>query len=237
MKSVIISDIHNRIDVADKILRKEQPDEAIFLGDYFDQFDDTASDAERVANWLKKRLHLKGYHFLMGNHETQYRWPKCPWHKTKAGSLDKQKAIDKVLDKNDWAKMLFAVERGNWWMTHAGLHPRLFVHAIKGFDPQRVWNKFHEAEFQCEAGLYTRVTDEQHHEGEEPSGPLWLRWNKFEPIPGINQIVGHTPQKEVASIIVESENPEERSINYNIDVRNRFYAILENGEVTIHGLN
>jgi len=211
------------------------PDEVIFLGDYFDQFDDSPEDAEKTARWVKRRLHLKGYYFIMGNHESQYRWPKCPWHKTAAGSRDKQEAIDSVLTKEDWAKMLFAVQRENWWFTHAGLHPRLFMHPVMGFSAQKVWDKLHEAEFQCEAGLYTRITDEQHHEGEMPSGPLWLRWQQFEPILGINQVVGHTPGNEPRILEVgDSGNQNDYSFNMNLDTANRYYAILQNNKLVAH---
>ncbi len=47
-KTIIISDIHNDYFTAEKIIKKENPDKIIFLGDYFDDFDDTVKDSENT---------------------------------------------------------------------------------------------------------------------------------------------------------------------------------------------
>jgi len=222
-RTLVIPDIHNRIGFVDDLIRRTKPDEVVFLGDYFDAFDDTPEDAERTARWLKARLHLPGYHFLLGNHDANYRWPKCPWHLTKAYNKNKQDAIDRVLSKSDWQRMLFAVQRGNWWFTHAGLHPGLFpAHPVLGFREQDVWDKLHDAEFRCEVAFYTPITDEQRGPDGIVSGPLWLRWYEFVPIPGVNQVVGHT------RYAAPQTNHVDGSLNFNIDCDNRYYGILEN---------
>lgn len=227
-RTLIIPDIHNRTDVVDAIMKQDACDEAVFLGDYFDSFGGTVDDALRTARWLKARLWLPGWHFLMGNHEAQYRWPKSPWHITNAYSADKQDAIDSVLNDADWRRMLFAVQRENWWMTHAGMHPGLFVHPVLGFEPGRTWEIFHRAEFEAHAGIHTPITDEQRANGGFPSGPLWLRWRNFVPVEGVNQVVGHTFQEEPARVDgVESEN-------WNLDTNSQFYAILAGGRLTTH---
>lgn len=228
MKSLIIPDIHNKIEGVDALLNRERPDEVIYIGDAFDSVGDTPEDALRTARWLKARLHLPGHHFILGNHELQYRWPKAPWHVTAAYSKDKQEAIDSVLSPTDWKKTNFAVQRGNWWFTHAGLHPNLFVHPILGWDDTRVWNILHEAEFKAHAGIYTPITDEARAYGDTPSGPQWLRWSEFEPIPRINQVVGHTAHLTPPEIHLSG-----CSQNVNLDTWMQFYAILEDNRLKV----
>ena len=46
MKTLIIPDIHTRFDVAESFIDKERPDNVVFLGDYFDTFDDTLEITE-----------------------------------------------------------------------------------------------------------------------------------------------------------------------------------------------
>jgi predicted secreted acid phosphatase len=63
---MIISDLHNRIDWVEPALSSLQYNKVIFLGDYFDDFDDTVEDTKKVAKWLKQsvpkpdRIHLCG---------------------------------------------------------------------------------------------------------------------------------------------------------------------------------
>ena len=59
-------------------------------------------------------------------------------------------------------------------------------------------------------------------------GPLWMGWDNFMPISGVNQIVGHTPGDEVRKKITR------KSRNYCLDVGNASVAaILEDGKLKI----
>jgi hypothetical protein len=59
-------------------------------------------------------------------------------------------------------------------------------------------------------------------------GPLWMDWDSLVPIPGINQIVGHTPGTEVRVKITT------KSRNFCLDVENASVAaMLSDGKVTI----
>ena len=50
MKTIIVSDIHNRVDWIEPTLSLLKYDNVIFIGDYFDDFGDTHKDAENTAN-------------------------------------------------------------------------------------------------------------------------------------------------------------------------------------------
>ena len=52
MKTLVVGDIHNRIDIADRIIEHSatvhQHNNIVFLGDYFDAFDDTTEEIGRA---------------------------------------------------------------------------------------------------------------------------------------------------------------------------------------------
>ena len=59
-------------------------------------------------------------------------------------------------------------------------------------------------------------------------GPLWMDWDSFVPIPGIHQIVGHTPGTEVREALGGN------STNYCLDVQNgAVAALLREGRLAV----
>ena len=123
-KTIIIPDIHNDYFTAEKIIKKENPDKIIFLGDYFDDFDDTVKDSENTAKWLVKSLKQENRIHLIGNHDLSYMTDnsnlKCMGYRT-----DKHKAIKK--HSIDWnkLKMHYWID-DKWLCTHAGFSNNFF---------------------------------------------------------------------------------------------------------------
>jgi hypothetical protein len=78
MRRIIIGDPHGRWGFVKQIYDKEQPDEVIILGDYFDSFDiDVYTQRESYEHIIELRKeHLKKYHrgfvMLIGNHDMHY---------------------------------------------------------------------------------------------------------------------------------------------------------------------
>lgn len=96
-------------------------------------------------------------------------------------------------------------------------------------------------------------------------GLLWCDWNdEFMPIRGIHQIVGHTPQfnpnwkiiesdtsykrqfvspmesdKNVRNVVLNDELKNDNSYNICLDSQpgSQYYAIYENGKLTVHNVN
>ena len=117
-KIIIIPDIHNDYITAEKIIKKENPDKIIFLGDYFDDFDDIVNDANNTAKWLKKSLKQENRIHLIGNHDLSYMTDnpnlKCAGYRT-----DKHKVIKK--HSIDWSKLkMYYWIDAKWLCTHAG---------------------------------------------------------------------------------------------------------------------
>ena len=72
MKTLIVPDIHNKIIEAESIIDHERPDNIVFLGDYFDDFNDSPIIAQQVAEWLKQSLKKPNRIHLIGNHDICY---------------------------------------------------------------------------------------------------------------------------------------------------------------------
>ena len=111
-------------------------------------------------------------------------------------------------------------------MSHAGFHPVW----IKEPTVARILRR-------CEKAMQhakRRVVDPMLGAGEDRGGlqrfggPLWMDWDNLLPIPGINQLVGHTASEDVRKKIT----PESR--NFCLDVGNASVAaILSNGKLKI----
>ena len=117
MKIIIIPDIHTKYTEAEVIIKKESHTKVIFLGDYFDAFDDSPEIAYQVAQWLKKSLQNPHRIHLIGNHDLSYmsngKFPCAGWDGAKQMFINKVKINWKMLYHYCWA--------GDWLCTHAGL--------------------------------------------------------------------------------------------------------------------
>jgi metallophosphoesterase superfamily enzyme len=71
-KILILPDIHNRWELAEKTINEIKPSKTIFLGDYFDDFNDTPQDISETAEWFKHSVHQENRIHLVGNHDTHY---------------------------------------------------------------------------------------------------------------------------------------------------------------------
>jgi|APSaa5957512535_1039671.scaffolds.fasta_scaffold08481_4 hypothetical protein len=124
VKTVIIPDIHNDYLTAEKIIKNENPDKTIFLGDYFDDFDDTIQDAINTAKWLVQSLKQENRIHLIGNHDLSYMTDnpnlKCAGYRT-----DKHKAIKECDINWNKLKMYYFID-GKWLCTHAGFSNDFF---------------------------------------------------------------------------------------------------------------
>jgi hypothetical protein len=233
MKSVVIPDVHTHIDTAQYILDNVSADEYIFLGDYFDEFHDNASITKTTAEWLKETLNRDDTIMLWGNHDLPYRFSHNKRAMCPGFTHDKCRAANSVLNFNDWGKLRWYYKtQDNWYLSHGGLSPVYFLHPINGFSDEYLNENIEYAEKMFYANMDCCITDDW-------DGFLWYRWNIFEPIDGINQIVGHTPDHQVRakfllkndkiSNVVPSKITNIKSSNYCIDTAGDHYAIIEDG--------
>ena len=221
--TIWIPDIHNNIHLAEQIVISARPTGVIYAGDYWDNWGDSPDDAERIAWWLKSKITApeegRDETFLLGNHDIPYLFPDlnsgfyCSGYTPlKALAI----ASTKLHHYADRFKLYTWVGAGAWLCTHAGFSKRLY-------HVQPDITALLEAE---ESELLTHPPDSQQlhllHPGKargglRPCGGVtWCDWDKeFVPIPGVNQLVGHTPGRTVR----EKNGPDSRNICADTNMR------------------
>jgi hypothetical protein len=226
MRTLIIPDIHNQTDNADHWIATQRYDGVVFLGDYFDSSDDNVGDARTTACWLRDRMRLPQSIFLLGNHDVAYMFPNEPEVECPGFTRAKARAIHEVLTSAHWEKFQLAWEEQSWLLSHAGFHPVW----IDEPSLARIVARCRRAMELARRGKLDPILGY----GEKPGGiqrfggPLWMDWESFLPIAGINQIVGHTRGSDAREKTVT------RSRNYCLDVGDASVAaILSDGELTI----
>jgi hypothetical protein len=128
MKTIIIPDLHNRVDFVELALLSPilQPyDNVIFLGDYFDDFHDTNQDIKDSATWLKQSLHKPNRIHLWGTHDLWYRFPNNQFVMVSGNTKKKCKIINNVMTEKDWNLLRSYHYEQDFLMTHAGIHKSL----------------------------------------------------------------------------------------------------------------
>ncbi|MGI0069778.1 MAG: metallophosphoesterase, partial [Nitrosopumilaceae archaeon] len=132
MKTLIIPDIHNKTEKAEKIIQKENPDRTVFLGDYFDSFGEGIEFAQQTALWLKSSLQQPNRVHLIGNHDLSYQSNGI--FQCSGFNSFKLWAIGRILQREDWNRMRFHEWVGDWLCTHAGVSRQFFDYYSKSRD-------------------------------------------------------------------------------------------------------
>lgn len=232
MTTIVIPDIHNHwgwIEPALEILKKKYNyDEVVFLGDYFDSFHDSAFMAQGTAMWLKKSVNEPDRIHLLGNHDMPYMHSNpclyCPGF-----SQAKKNVINSNLTREDWDKFKPAYFTQDFLMSHAGFHPNLITHPVKGIPtPEELVGMADWGLNSIKTGIFhelflpgSRMAEQRH------GGITWQDWDdEFAPVDGVNQIVGHTPGREPRAIV------NNLSKSYCIDARGEYIGVIIDGELS-----
>ncbi len=220
MDTLIIPDIHTKIKKAQRIIDEHPCGRRVFLGDFFDDFGDTAQSNQETASWLRIQLADPKNTFIWGNHDMHYGFTKNRSFRCSGYMPEKREAINEVMKREDWKKFVLYQEVDGWLISHAGLR-----------------HDFADRDLASNAEVALRLADSpdgiQHWMtaagfgrggGFVLGGLTWLDWgSEFQPIPGIKQIVGHTPKPQ----------PREREGNWCIDTHLRHAAMLRDGVLEV----
>jgi hypothetical protein len=228
MKTLIIPDIHTHYRKVQRIIEQyKETHKFIFMGDYFDQFGDTPQINQDMAEWLISTMNGNpDWIFLKGNHDEIYD-PRticmCSGY-----SHAKKDYINKLMRIEDWDKLKYFHYENGWYFSHAGITKYWFHHPMnETITPESVQRSIDAAVVKQRMGKggnaiwasgYARGGD--HVVG----GIVWQDWFDLELIDGINQIVGHTPVKQI------SINKNNLATNINVDTsgaRSYFHQLLE----------
>lgn len=222
MKTLVISDIHNHVEWIEDFLSNQKYDKVVFLGDYFDNFGDDFTDVLETSVWLKHSLKFENRVHLFGNHDMSYAFPNNDYLFCPGWSEEKSNAVNSMMSGEDWKKLKLVEFVDGFALSHAGFHPALFRHPMKGMTQEHVLKCCSTAMMEAESrqwSMYLQVGTRMGQHGY--GGCIWLDWSEFEPVQEIKQIVGHTPYINVREI----------DGNYCMDTRNKHVGIIEDGKV------
>lgn len=219
---LIIPDIHEDWRTARKILEQYPDHEKVFLGDFFDSFTRSESSTRNTFELLHDLASDPKNTLLWGNHDIHYAWPDVDGIHCSGFNGDTLRMIDGRLLGSNRFKLSVVAE--GFVLSHAGwtwLPPMQTQKYIDG-----MWQ---DALDLVESGTLPAIFKPGWRRGGERGaygGPVWLDWRDFKPIPGIRQIVGHTPE----------DNPRWLDGNLCLDTnmgRIQHVALIDNGAVEI----
>ena len=207
--TLIIPDLHHRWRQAEKIIAEVGADEVIFLGDYFDDFNDTPEMVQDTCDWLEGSVAKPNRIHLFGNHDQHYAFTyktfQCSGYEQWKYFIIHDNMDPKVWEKLKW----FHVLDNRWLLTHAGLHKLNVPDSIKKFRKDRPkfitalseWlNEEILKGFRSGAesvGSWVFNAGKARWGMQRVGGITWCDYEReFFPLMGINQIVGHTPQMQ-----------------------------------------
>jgi hypothetical protein len=234
MRWLILPDIHDKLRRANQIIEREPHDRLLLMGDFFDDFRTGVTDAADTANQVKRWLNSPNTTCLLGNHDMSYGWCRqnrqlvCPGY-----DAAKWITINATVTTRDWQKFELHAwlegDKGSWLVSHAGVHPVW----LEGAEP----GKYREFIDRACADAWTCLNRGEQHfllgrgvsrSGDQRIGGIcWMDWDELVPIPGLNQLVGHTPDKSVRHKNTKT------SRNICLDTNLRNYAVFDGGKLEI----
>lgn len=201
MKTLILSDVHDKIDCAQFAINLEKPDKIIFLGDQWDSWDDTVTICRKTTDWVKEKLNDKRCIFLGGNHDLSYIYSHNPFCRCSGFSIEKKIAIHDILTKEDFDKFkLFHIDNGILF-SHAGLSASWLKEYIANpfeYTLDNLGSFLQQRGAQCKILLENGSRDVLVGAGFDRGGDQkvgGITWNDFSNhicIPNVFQVVGHS---------------------------------------------
>ena len=232
MKILVFSDVHNRHQTIHKIVEKhkDEVDLIISLGDWLDNFGEKIEDVTQTVKLLKSLLQNDKFIWVAGNHDLWYCHPKSQWVKCSGNTVEKAEIFKKIMGEDAFKYRLY-YDSGDFLFSHAGIHPYLLP--PEGYSEKWLEERCKTARIKLESGQYDSfLTAGYSRGGREPIGGItWQDWDDdFIPVPGLNQIVGHTIRWDEKVDIKRGQE----STNYCIDTCNKHYLIITDGKVEVY---
>jgi predicted phosphodiesterase len=205
--TLIISDLHHRWQQAEEIIATVDADEIIFLGDYFDDFNDDPAAVRETCEWFESSVSKPNRIHLFGNHDQHYAYVyrtfRCSGYAQWKYFIIHDTLPHQIWNKVKWYHFL----DGRWLLTHGGLHKDNVPGSIlklKTDRPKFIKELGNYLDYHIREGFRLGATGQNswifnagaaRWGNQKIGGITWCDFEKeFAPFRGINQIVGHTPQ-------------------------------------------
>lgn len=225
MTTLIIPDIHTKHSRAEAIIQSVDHSHVILLGDYFDDWNDSAEQNRATAEWLKEKLHDPTVTCLWGNHDQHYLLDDRRWICSGYDPL-KKLAIRSILKDEDIRLLDLAALEQDYLLSHAGFDERLVgcVFPVEDLVLYANTKALHSMREGARPNSLLGI-------GQVRGGPnriggiTWQDWDELRPGP-YKQVVGHTRGKE----------PRWEDDSVCIDTNLGHYALITNGMLTVHAV-
>jgi hypothetical protein len=240
---LLFSDPHQEVDKARKIIKAEQPDLTVCLGDWFDSiFYNSLTDVEATCSFLKKYIYEKSFVTLMGNHDLHYLYHNattiCSGYERGKDLLITEFFTD-VLMPTFRSRFRWYVWIDDFLCTHAGLSP-IHLPPAQNLDEKSLSEFLNREIARAEDALIGGERFWLYGAGsvrggrQNRGGIVWLDFNhEFEPIEGLKQIVGHTSSKAIRPHHTDGIINVADCENLCIDCHLNEYLIIRDGKLTI----
>lgn len=242
-KIVIFSDVHNDYNRVKEIVKHEDADYNVCLGDWFDSFYyDSPGNYLDTAKYLMEYVDSDKNITLWGNHDTHYIADNpstiCSGYEDwKYLEIDEALGNFRGRIRN---KFKWFLRIDDWLCTHAGLHSSHLPHSVKTNDDI---DEYLNSQIEI---ANIKLNTKEHHwfwaAGRARGGYArfggitWLDFDyEFDPIDVTRQIVGHTPRRPHQIQCHKSEGFLEAIDGNNIciDTSLSQYLTISNGKMEV----
>lgn len=240
---LVFSDPHQDIGTVEYILKKENYDIVVCLGDWFDSFTHNSEyDLEQTCKFLKKWIFKDNFFTCIGNHDIQYLYEN---NTTICSGYEHSKHIFiqdclgnflvPIRDKFGWYIWI-----DDFLCSHAGVNTYHFnpmMEITKDGITNWLNDQIKIAEPQLINGGYHWMYGAGRGRGgrQKVGGITWQDFStEFHPIEGLKQLVGHSSHHNIINHSEEGNLDLLTSDNLDIDCNLNQYLIIQNEKLTIH---
>jgi predicted phosphodiesterase len=230
MKIIVFGDIHGRPFWKD-IIKKENPDKIIFLGDYVSTHEDYTGEQQfgNLVDILDEKETWKDNMILLrGNHDIQhlgYYWAECSGlFKSVSYEMSTPSFRSEFLSKTKWIH-IEEINGENYIFSHAGVSEIWLTHSnIHNVD--KINECVPDERFGFTPSHYSDWS------GESPTQPCtWIRPQTLlkVAVEEYNQVVGHTPIKTITKFKMNND----KDLWLCDNMENKEYLVIEDNEFKV----
>lgn len=239
---LVFSDPHQEIDRVEYILKKENYDIVVCLGDWFDSFThDSEYDVEKTCKFLKKWIFKENFFTCIGNHDVHYLYDNnttiCSGYENRKyrfisdclGSF-----LSPIRDKFQWYIWI-----DDFLCSHAGIntyHFSPFIELTRDGITKWLDSQLKIAERTLIDGEHNWIYGAGAARGgrQNIGGITWQDFDsEFSPIEGVKQLVGHTPHPTILNHQTDGNLDFTTCDNLDIDCHLNQYLIILNQKLKI----
>ena len=240
---LVFSDPHQEIERVEYLLKHENYDTVVCLGDWFDSFTHNSEfHVEETCKFLKKWIFKKNFFTCIGNHDVQYLYDNntsiCSGYERSKDVFITDclgKLMPEIRNRFKWYLWI-----DDFLCSHAGVSTYHFPARLDGINKQSITGWLDDSIKMGEMSLINGGYHWLYGCGAARGGRMsigGLTWQdfryEFAPIEGLNQLVGHTPHNTIMKHSDDDTKNLEECKNLDVDCHLNQYLTIFNGKLTI----